>query len=45
MPAYVFKALHIALAASQSGDAVSYISNTFEPTLTLLFYFYENRAV
>ena len=37
---------HLALAASQSGDAVPYISCTFKPTLKqLVFYFYENSPV
>ena len=35
----------LALAASQAGDDVRYISNTFKPTLQQLFYFYENSAV
>ena len=35
----------LALAASQAGDDVQYISNTFKPTLQQLFYFYENSAV
>ena len=35
----------LALAASQAGDDVRYISNTFKPTLQQLFYFYEISAV
>ena len=35
----------LALAASQSGDRVPYIKNTFKPTLRQLFYFYENSPV
>ena len=35
----------LALAASQSGEGISYISKTFKPTLRQLFYFYENSAV
>ena len=35
----------LALAASQSGSQVTYINNTFKPTLTQLFYFYENSPV
>ena len=35
----------LVLAASQSGSQVTYINNTFKPTLTQLFYFYENSPV
>ena len=35
----------LALATSQSGDGVPYISKTFKPTLRQLFYFYENSTV
>ena len=35
----------LVLAASQAGDDVRYISNTFKPTLQQLFYFYEISAV
>lgn len=35
----------LALAASQAGDDVPYVSNTFKPTLQQLFYFYENSTV
>lgn len=35
----------LALAAAQSGSKVAYINNTFKPTLSQLFYFYENSSV
>lgn len=35
----------LALAASQAGDSVLFIKNTFKPTLRQLFYFYENSSV
>ena len=35
----------LALAVSQSGESVSYISKTFKPTLRQLFYFFENSPV
>jgi len=35
----------LALAASQAGKDVQYISNTFKPALQQLFCFYENSAV
>ena len=35
----------LALAAGQAGEKVSYLSNTFKPTLRQLFNFYENSSV
>ena len=35
----------LALAASQSGGGVPYISKTFKPTVRQLFYYYQNSAV
>ena len=35
----------LALAASQAGEKVSYLSTTFKPTLWKLFNFYENSSV
>ena len=46
----IFTSIHclchcLALAAAQAGNEVTYIANKFKPTLTQLFYFYENRVV
>ena len=35
----------LALAASQAGEKIKFIKNTFKPTLRQLFYFYENSSV
>ena len=35
----------LALAASQAGEKVKFIRDTFKPTLQQLFYFYENSSV
>lgn len=35
----------LALAAGQAGKKVAFISKTFQPTLTQLFYFYESSPV
>ena len=40
-----YVAHRLALAASQSGDTVPYISCTFKPTIRQLFYFCENSPV
>ena len=35
----------LALAAGQAGKEVAYIHNKFKPTLSQLFYFYQNSSV
>ena len=35
----------LALAASQSGEKVAFLSNSFKPTLRQLFTYYENSSV
>ena len=36
---------HLALAAAQAGNDVTYIPKKFKPTLSQLFYFYQNSSV